>query len=293
MGLHVAVKYPSARAAFDQADEVLGYSLSRMCFEGPSEELMLTENTQPAILAVSTAIYRVLEDHGVRPDFVAGHSLGEYAALVAAGSIDFKDALGLVRRRGRYMQDAVPVGVGAMAAILGIDVQTVGRICESAAAGQTVAPANINSLNQVVIAGHREAVERAVEMAKTAGARKSVMLAVSAPFHCTLLKPAEERLVPDLRSVAFRDLNTTLVTNVDAKAIRTAAEARDALERQVSRPVRWLETVQFLLSEGVTRFIEVGPGKTLCGLVKSVDRNVGLWRTDDENSLDLTLKAFL
>src|SRR3989442_857517 len=239
MGREILEKFPASRSAFREADAALDFPVSRLCFEGPEEELKLTENTQPAILATSTAVFRVLEGKGVRPDFVAGHSLGEYSALVAAGALRLPDAAALVRRRGRYMQEAVPVGAGAMAALLGLDTQAVESVCERAAEGQVVSPANLNSPGQIVIAGNREAVERAVVLAKDAGAKRAILLQVSAPFHCALLKPAEERLSVDIDRSTVGDLRYPLITNVDAGLIRTAAEARSALKRQVSRPVRW------------------------------------------------------
>ena len=294
MGREVAEKFPIARAAFDDADAAVDFPISRLCFEGPEEDLKLTENTQPAILATSVALFRVLEEKGVRPHFVAGHSLGEYSALVAAGALKLREAIALVRRRGRYMQEAVPVGMGAMAALLGLDLSTAQAVCERAAAdGQVVAPANLNSPGQIVIAGNREAVERAVNFAKGAGARRSILLPVSAPFHCALLKPAEERLSVDLDSCSFSELRYPLVTNVDAQIIRSAVDARSALKRQVSRPVRWQETVQRLLDEGVRSFVEVGPGKVLLGLIRSIDKSVTMLNVEDEKSVENALRALL
>jgi [acyl-carrier-protein] S-malonyltransferase len=293
MGREISEKFSVARAAFDEADAALGVPISRLCFEGPEEELKLTENTQPAILTTSVALFRVLEQKGIRPDFVAGHSLGEYSALVAAGALKLGDAAALVRRRGRYMQEAVPVGVGAMAALLGLDLPAVQSVCERAAEGQVVSPANLNSPGQIVIAGNREAVERAVVLAKEAGAKRAILLQVSAPFHCALMKPAEERLAVDLEQCAFDDLRSPLVTNVDAQAIRTAAEARSALKRQVSRPVRWQESVQRLLAEEVRGFVEVGPGKVLIGLIRSIDKSVTMLNVEDERSLENALSALI
>jgi [acyl-carrier-protein] S-malonyltransferase len=286
MGREAFEKFPAARAAFEEADAALGFSVSKLCFEGPEEELRLTENTQPAILTVSVALLRVLEERGVRPDFVAGHSLGEYSALVAAGALGLADAVRLVRRRGRYMQEAVPVGMGGMAAILGLDSAAVEAVCARAAEGQLVRPANLNSPGQVVIAGHREAVERAVIFAKEAGAKRAIALAVSAPFHCALLEPAAVRLAEDLDALRFDDLKCPLVANVDARAIRTGSEARDALKRQVARPVRWSESVQVMCDGGVRTFVEIGPGKVLLGLVRSIDKTVRLLNAEDEKSLD-------
>src|SRR5438552_12498198 len=258
MGRDLSEKFPEASVAFAEADVALDFPISRLSFEGPEEKLKLTENTQPAILTMSTAVFRVLEAKGIHPDFVDGHSLGEYSALDAAGAMKLRDAAALVRKRGRYMQEAVPVGAGAMAAVVGLDVSVVQAICERAAEGQVLSPANLNSPGQIVIAGNREAVERAVHLAKEAGARKAVLLQVSAPFHCTLMMPVEQRLSGDLDRCSFLDLRCPLVTNVDAQPIRTGPEARNALKRQVSRPVLWQESIQRLLDEGVRVFVEVG-----------------------------------
>jgi [acyl-carrier-protein] S-malonyltransferase len=293
MGREVYEKFPVARQAFDEADAALDFSISRLCFEGPEEDLKLTENTQPAILATSVALFRILEEKGIRPDFVAGHSLGEYSGLVAAGALKLGDAAALVRRRGRYMQEAVPVGVGAMAALLGLDLPGVQSLCERVANGQIASPANLNSPEQIVIAGNREAIERAVNAAKDAGAKRAVLLQVSAPFHCALMMPAEERLSVDLDRCSFSDLRCPLITNVDAQSIRTGTEARSGLKRQVSRPVRWKESVQRLLDEGVRTFIEVGPGKVLLGLIRSIDRSVTMLNVEDEKSVENTLNALL
>ena len=293
MGREVAEKFPTARAAFDDADAALDFCISRLCFEGSEEDLKLTENTQPAILATSVALFRVLEEKGVRPHFVAGHSLGEYSAFVAAGALNLGEAAALVRRRGRYMQEAVPVGVGAVVALLGLDLPAVQALCERAADGQIVSPANLNSPGQIVIAGNREAVDRAATLAKEAGARRAIPIQVSAPFHCALLKPAEERLSVDLDSCSFSELRYPLVTNVDAEIIRSAADARSALKRQVSRPVRWQETVQRLLDEGVRSFVEVGPGKVLLGLIRSIDKSVTMLNVEDEKSVENAVKALL
>ena len=293
MGREVSEKFPVARCVFEEADAALGLPLSRLCFEGPEEGLKLTENTQPAILATSIALFRILEERGIRPDFVAGHSLGEYSALVAAGALELSDAVSLVRRRGRYMQEAVPVGEGAMAALLGLDLPVVQSVCERAAQGQIVSPANLNSPGQIVIAGNRDAVERAVPLAKEAGAKRAILLQVSAPFHCALLKPAEDRLALDLEKTSFAELRCSLVTNVDAEPTRNAEEARSALKRQVSRPVRWEESVRRLLDEGVRTFVEVGPGKVLLGLIKSIDNSVTMLNVEDEKSVENTLSALL
>ncbi len=270
MGRALADAFPTARDTFAEADAVLGEPLTRTIFEGPAERLTLTENTQPAILAVSIAAYRVLASRGLAPAFVAGHSLGEYSANVAAGTFSFADALQLVRRRGRYMQDAVPVGAGAMAAILGLDADAVARACAEVADGQVVSPANLNGGGQVVIAGAAEAVKRAGDRAKALGAKRALPLPVSAPFHCALMKPAEERLAPELRALAVQDPRVPVVANVDAEPKRTAREAIEALVRQVSAPVRWEAVVRRLASEGVTTYVEVGPGTVLGGLVRKI-----------------------
>jgi len=293
MGREAAEKYPTARAAFDEADSALDFPISRLCFDGPEEDLKLTENTQPAILTTSIALFRLFEEKGIRPDFVAGHSLGEYTALVAAGALHLNEAASLVRRRGRYMQEAVPVGVGAMAALLGLDLPAVQSVCEKAAQGQVVSPANLNSPGQVVIAGNRGAVERAVTLAKDAGAKRAILLQVSAPFHCALMLPAEKRLSVDLDACSFSDLRFPLVTNVDAQPIRTAAEARSGVKRQVSRPVRWQETILRLLDEGVRTFVEVGPGKVLLGLIRSIDKSVTMLNAEDEKSMEIAFDALL
>jgi len=274
MGKSLVEKFATARAVFDTADTVLGFPLSELCFEGPGETLQLTENMQPALLTVSVAAWRVLEQHGVRPDFVAGHSLGEYAALVAAQSLDFADALRLVRKRGQYMQEAVPVGVGAMAAILKLPKGKLDGILSEAAQGEVVTAANLNSPDQVVIAGHAGAVARAVELAKAAGARRALMLPVSAPFHCPLMQPAQERLKPDLDATEFRDLTVPLVNGWKAQPITTGSEAREGLYHQVPNPVRWMEVIQQLASLGAERFLELGAGGVLTGLLRNIDNQV-------------------
>ena len=273
MGKALAEAFPICRDTFAQADEALGEPLSRLVFEGPEDGLMLTENTQPAILAVSTAACRILESRGVTPAFVAGHSLGEYSANVAAGTFGFGDALRIVRRRGRYMQEAVPVGEGAMAAILGLDAEQVAQVCAESANGDVVAPANLNGGGQIVIAGTRDAVKRAGERAKALGAKRVVALTVSAPFHCALLKPAEARLAPELRALSTRNPRVPVVANVDAEPKRDAAAAIEALVRQVSAPVQWEAVVERLASEGVTTYVEVGPGTVLSGLVRKIHRH--------------------
>ncbi len=271
MGKSLAEKFASARAIFDQADRTLGFSLSRLCFEGPAEMLQLTENMQPALLTVSVAAWRVLEEQNVHPDFVAGHSLGEYSALVAAKSLEFGDAVRLVRKRGQYMQEAVPVGVGAMAALLKLPAGKLDSILADASEGEIVTAANHNSPDQVVIAGHTGAVHRAVELAKAAGVRRALLLPVSAPFHCPLMEPAQRRLKDDLDATEFRDLAVPLVNGWQAQVIRTGSEAREGLYQQVPNPVLWTEVIQKLASLGVSRFIETGAGGVLTGLLRNID----------------------
>jgi [acyl-carrier-protein] S-malonyltransferase len=271
MGKTLADRFAVVRQTFQQADEALGFPLSKICFEGPAEALQLTENTQPALLTVSIAAFRVLQEQGLKPDYVAGHSLGEYSALVAAESIEFSDAVRLVRKRGQYMQAAVPLGIGAMAALLKLPEGKLDSILAEAAQGEVVSAANLNSPDQIVIAGHSAAVQRAVELAKAAGARRAVLLAVSAPFHCSLMKPAQEQLAVDLNATEFRDLAVPLVNNWQAKVIHTGAEARDGLYQQVPNPVRWAESIRKLASEGVTRFVEVGAGGVLTGLLRNIN----------------------
>lgn len=289
MGKELAENHPAARSVFEEADRALGFSISQMCFAGSEEELKLTANTQPAILTFSVAVYRILEEHGIRPDIVAGHSLGEYSALVAARAVSFADAVQLVRKRGTYMQEAVPAGAGAMAAILGLSPAVVADACKRAAEGQVCSPANLNSPEQTVISGNAAAVKRAVEIASQLGAKRTVILTVSAPFHCALMMPAQERLEKDLRATAFSNLQVPLVTNVDADTIETGDEARDALIRQVSMPVRWEESVRLLIDEGVTTFVEAGPGHVLTGLLRQIERSVHALNVEDEKSLKATL----
>jgi len=271
MGKSLADNFPVAREAFDEADAALGLCISKLCFEGPAEALQLTENTQPALLAVSIAAFRVLRERGLKPDLVAGHSLGEYSALVAAGSIEFADAVRLVRKRGEYMQAAVPPGVGAMAALLKLPEGKLDDILSECAQGEIVSAANLNSPDQIVIAGHAAAVARAVEQAKAAGARRAVLLQVSAPFHCSLMAPAQERLARDLNSTSFRDLAMPLVNNWQAQLIHTGDEAREGLFQQVPNPVRWTQTIRALAGAGVTRFVEVGAGGVLTGLLRNIN----------------------
>lgn len=290
MGKELADKYPAARAVFDEADKALGFSVSKMCFEGTEEELKLTANTQPAILTVSVAAFRVLAEKGITADYVAGHSLGEYSALVAAGSLKFGEAVKLVRKRGTYMQDAVPSGQGSMAAIMGLSPAVVQDVCKRAAEGEICAPANLNSPEQTVISGHAGAVKRAVEIASQSGAKRAVVLSVSAPFHSALMMPAQQKLEKDLDATQFADLQVPLVTNVDADSIRKGEEARSALVRQVSMPVRWEESMRMLLDEGVKIFLEVGPGRVLTGLMRQIERSVTMLNVEDEKSLQGTLE---
>lgn len=293
MGRALADAFPMCRETFAEADAALGQRLSRIIFDGPEDQLTLTENTQPAILAVSIAACRLLEARGFAPAYVAGHSLGEYSANVAAGTFSFADALRIVRRRGRYMQEAVPVGQGAMAAIIGLDAATVARACEEAAEGEVVSPANLNGGGQVVIAGARGAVERAGARAKALGARRVMPLPVSAPFHCALMKPAEERLAPELRALDARNPRVPIAANVDAELKRDARSAIEALVAQVSSPVRWEAVIGRLASEGVTHYVEVGPGTVLSGLVRKIHReatSAGFGGPDDLAAVESSLK---
>jgi [acyl-carrier-protein] S-malonyltransferase len=286
MGKALAETFPAARVVFDQADEALGFPLFRLCCEGPDDQLRLTENTQPALLAVSAAAFAVLREHGIAPDYVAGHSLGEYSALVAAGSLPLETALRLVRQRGRYMQEAVPAGVGAMAALLKLPLEALDQVLSEAAQGEVVSAANLNSPDQIVIAGHAGAVNRAIELAKAAGARRAMLLPVSAPFHCSLMRPAQERLRADLDSTAFADLHHPLINNWQAREIRTAAEAREGLYQQVPNPVRWTESIRYLAAQGVTRFIEVGCGNVLTGLIRNIEPGAAASSFGQPDALD-------
>jgi [acyl-carrier-protein] S-malonyltransferase len=291
MGKALAATYPAARRIFEEADDALGFSLSTICFEGSDEALKLTENTQPALLTVSTAAFAVLRELGHTPDFVAGHSLGEYSALVAAGSLRFADAVRLVRKRGQYMQQAVPAGVGAMAALLKMPEGQLDAVLAQAAQGEVVSAANLNSPDQVVIAGHAGAVNRAIDLAKAAGAKRAVLLPVSAPFHCSLMEPAQQALKVDLDATEFLDLGCPLVNNWQAREIRTGAEAREGLYQQVPNPVRWVETIRHLASQGVVRAVEVGAGAVLTGLLRTIDpaiRGVKFGDPADLEKLDAT-----
>jgi len=302
MGKALADQFPHARLAFEEADEAFASDevappspqtrrLSALCFDGPVEQLLLTETTQPAILATSIAACRVLASEGIRPAYLAGHSLGEYSANVAAGTFSFGAAVGLVRRRGRYMQEAVPVGTGAMAAILGAELAIVTQACEEAAEGEIVSPANINGPGQIVIAGHAGAVQRASERAKALGAKRAIPLPVSAPFHCALMRPAEERLEPELRALATNDPSVPVVANVDAQVKRDGRAVVDALVRQVSAPVRWEDVVRRLASEGVTTYVEVGPGNVLSGLVRKIHKDAHVVTFGSPEDLGATVAA--
>ena len=289
MGKELAERFPVARQTFEEADEALGYSLSQLCFEGPEEQLGMTEITQPAILTSSVAAWRVLEEKGLRPAFVAGHSLGEYSAHVAAGTLSFGDAVRTVRNRGKYMQEAVPVGVGAMAAVLGMDPERVSALCADAAQGQVCEPANINSKEQIVISGSAAAVERAAKLASERGAKRAVMLPVSAPFHCSLMKPAQDRLASDLQALIFQNPSVPVAVNVDAALVTDAAASRDALVRQVTGSVKWEPSMRALIAEGVELFVEVGPGKVLSGLMRQIDRSRTCTNVGDPASLQKAL----
>lgn len=291
MGKELAEKYPAARQTFEEADDAIGFSLSQLCFEGPEDQLRLTENTQPAILTVSVATWRVLKEHGVEPVWVAGHSLGEYSAHVATGTLSFADAVRTVRNRGRYMQEAVPVGVGAMAAIVGMETDKVQQICADASEGEVCEPANMNSPEQVVISGNKSAVERAVALATERGAKKAVLLQVSAPFHCSLMQQAQERLAADLKALQMQNPSVPVMCNVDAALVETADASRDALIRQVTGAVRWDECVRGLIAKGAETFVEVGPGKVLWGLMRQIDRAKTSWQTSDDAALQKALQG--
>ena len=292
MGKELAAMYPVAEETFREADEALGYSLSNICFDGPEEKLKLTEITQPAILTMSVAAFRVLRSKGILPSFVGGHSLGEYSAHVAAETLEFADALRTVAKRGKYMQEAVPVGVGAMAAILGMPVDAVYQLCADASNGKVCQPANINSPDQIVISGHTEAVERAAGMAKDRGAKRAILLQVSAPFHCALMQPAQDRLRPDLAALEFSNPEVPVISNVDAAPVTSGDPAREALVRQVTGAVQWEKSMRVLIEKGVQHFIEVGPGKVLCGLMRQIDRGATCANVEDEASLQKTLNHF-
>jgi [acyl-carrier-protein] S-malonyltransferase len=288
MGKELAFNHPAARHTFDEADEALGYELSQVCFEGPDDRLRLTEVTQPAILTVSVAAARVLAEVGIIPSFVAGHSLGEYSAHVMAGTIAFADAVRTVRNRGRYMQEAVPVGVGAMAAILALGIDQIRAACGEAVAafpGQVCEPANINSPGQVVISGSKAAVERAAELCKHKGAKRAVMLPVSAPFHCSLMQPAQDRLAGDLHALPFTDPQVPVLCNLEAVAVSDAAKSRDALIGQVTGAVQWENSIRALIAQGATQFVEAGPGSVLTGLMRQIDKSKSCLNVENEATL--------
>jgi len=314
MGRDLYENFPTARAIFDEADEALGFSLSKLIFEGPEDQLKLTEHTQPAILTVSVAAARLLAERGMTPAFSAGHSLGEYSAHVAAGTLSFADAVRTVRNRGRYMQEAVPQGEGAMAAILGMPADLINDICAQVSDDLTplptpditspaaqafspnsavVSPANLNSPDQTVISGAITAVQRVADLCKQAGAKRTVMLAVSAPFHCALMQPAQEALTADLEALIFNDPQHLIACNVDARLITRRAEARDCLIRQVTGPVRWVECIQLLIAQGVTQFVEVGPGKVLSGLMRQIDRSQSMLNVEDSASIEKTTEELI
>lgn len=293
MGKDLYEKFPAAKRVFEEADDALGFSLSEMCFAGNEADLQLTANTQPAILTTSVAAFRAMETEGFPiPDFVAGHSLGEYSALVAAGAIEFSDAVRAVRRRGQYMQEAVPFGTGAMAAILGLDLPTIEAACADAADGEVCSPANINSPSQIVIAGSSGAVDRAIEILKERGAKRAIKLNVSAPFHCDLMRPAQEKLEKDLDEIEYRDLRYPIIENVTAEANSLGARVKTALTEQVSKPVRWSQSVENLVAQGVEIFVEIGAGKVLSGLIRQVNRNVRCLNVENADSLKNSLESF-
>jgi len=292
MGKEFFEKYSVARQTFEEADEALGYELSKVCFEGPEEQLRLTEITQPAILTASVAAWRVLDEKGIKPRLAAGHSLGEYTAHVAAGTVSFADAVRTVRNRGKYMQEAVPVGVGGMAAILGMEMQAVTTVCHDAAESEVCEPANLNSPEQIVISGHKTAVERAAKLAGERGAKKAVILPVSAPFHCLLMKPAQDRLAADLNTLIFNHPAFPLVCNVDAALVNDGEHSRDALVRQVTGSVKWEQSMRVLIEKGVQIFVEVGPGRVLFGLMRQIDRSRKCTSVGDEASLQKALEQF-
>jgi [acyl-carrier-protein] S-malonyltransferase len=290
MGKELAGLYPIARQTFQEADDALGFSLSQLCFEGPDDQLKMTEITQPAVLTVSVAVARVLKEKGITPQSMAGHSLGEYSAHVAAGTFAFADAVRTVRKRGQYMQEAVPAGQGAMAAVLGMPIDALQQVCNEASQGEVVSPANINSPDQIVISGHQKAVERAAELAKQRGAKRAIMLSVSAPFHCALMQPAQDRLAADLGALQLSNPEVPVISNIDAEPKTTADASRAALIQQVTGAVQWANSIQKLIQLGVTTFIEAGPGKVLTGLMRQIDRSQTAMNVEDEASLQ---KLFL
>ncbi len=292
MGRELAAMYPVAQETFDEADEALGYKLSQLCFEGPEDQLKLTEITQPAILTASVAAWRVLQSLGIAPSYVVGHSLGEYSANVAAGTLSFADAVRTVRNRGKYMQEAVPVGVGAMAAVIALPAEEVEKVCAESAQGEVSQAANLNSPDQIVISGSKAAIERAAVLAKERGAKRALILPVSAPFHCGLMQPAQDRLAADLHALSFHNPEVPIMCNVDAVLVTTGDQSRDALIRQVTGAVQWVKSMKGLIALGVENFVEVGPGKVLCGLMKQIDKTRTCVNVHDEESLQKTLNHF-
>jgi [acyl-carrier-protein] S-malonyltransferase len=289
MGRDLAAMYPVAQETFDEADAALGYKLSQLCFEGPEDKLKLTEITQPAILTVSVAAWRVLQSQGMTPSYVVGHSLGEYSAHVAGRTLSFTDAVRTVRNRGKYMQEAVPVGVGAMAAILALPAEEVEQVCAEVAQGEVCQAANLNSPDQTVISGNKAAVERAAELGKKRGAKRAILLPVSAPFHCALMQPAQDRLAEDLSRLEFHNPEVPVMCNVDAVLVSTGDASRAALIRQVTGAVQWVKSMRALIALGVENFVEVGPGKVLCGLMRQLDRSRSCVNVEDEASLQKTI----
>ena len=292
MGKELFEKFPIARKTFEEADNALGYKLSQVCFEGPEEQLRLTEITQPAILTVSVAALRVLEGRVPKPSFVAGHSLGEYSAHVASGTMTFADAIRTVRKRGKYMQEAVPVGIGAMAAILGMELEKVSAVCQEAAQGEVCSPANINSPEQIVISGNTAAVERGTKLADERGAKRAKLLPVSAPFHCSLMKPAQDRLEADLNALKTQKPVYPVVCNVEASLVSDEIRARETLVAQVTGSVKWEQSMRLLIEKGVQTFVEIGPGKVLCGLMRQIDRSKTCLNVADDASLTKALQQF-
>jgi [acyl-carrier-protein] S-malonyltransferase len=291
MGKDLAEKYPAARQTFDEADEALGYKLSTVCFEGPEDQLRLTEITQPAILTVSVAVLRVLETRIPKPSYVAGHSLGEYSAHVTSGTFGFAEAVRTVRNRGKYMQEAVPVGIGAMAAILGMEAAKITAVCKDAAQGEVCEPANLNSPEQIVISGNRAAVERAAKLAEERGAKRAKLLPVSAPFHCSLMKPAQDRLEKDLNALPMRKPVYPVACNVEAELVTDEQRARDTLVRQVTGAVKWEQCMRLLIAQGVQTFLEIGPGKVLCALMRQIDRSKTCVNVSDDATLAKALES--
>jgi [acyl-carrier-protein] S-malonyltransferase len=292
MGRELAALYPVARHTFQEADEALGFAISKLCFEGPEDDLKMTEVTQPAILTTSVAVFRVLQEKGVAPQFLAGHSLGEYSAHVAAGTIDFADAVRVVNKRGRYMQEAVPAGKGAMAAILAMPLANLQKACDEASQGEVVSAANINSPEQIVISGATAAVQRAADLAKERGAKKAIMLPVSAPFHCALMQPAQDRLAEDLEQMEFDTPEVPVISNIDAQSKTEAEASRRALISQVTGAVQWLGCIRKLIELGANTFVEVGPGRVLTGLMRQIDRSQSAMNVEDEASLQKVMGLF-